>query len=203
MTKHTQDEIVAAHIRAAKITLEAVLGAGSGFAPMIVVERGDETVATITPPMGDGQTIYTFAQIAADSYLADGMILVIDTYATNDLTNPYTMQPWKRGEMEDLAVNHNGVQRGWVRDAIMLLFLTRGGAPAMFTLPYAVTPESRAVTWLDGEVTRKDGYTAGGMMTKVMEPTGMFEDDERPTDRQIKAFLIGLGAEVLEDNEAV
>jgi len=199
MTKHTQEEIVAAHIRAAKITLEAVLGLGAGFAPMIMVMRGGETVVNICPPTGDGQTIYQVAQIAADGYWADEILMVIDTYAAHELINPYTFQPWRRGEMEDLAVNHRGVERGWVRDAIMLLFVSRSGKPEMFTLPYRRA--EGGVTWLEDEEKRSDGYmVAGGMLTRVFEPCGIFPAGKhRPTDAQMQRFLEGIGAEVLAE----
>jgi hypothetical protein len=192
----TDDKFLQAHMGAARITLETVVGLGKSFAPMIMVVRGGETVAHIIPPSGDGQMIHRIAHLAADGYLADEIIIVTDTYSARELFNPYTFKPWQRGELEDLAVNHNGVERGWVRDALMLLFVRRVGKPSMYTLPYR--PVSGVVTWLDDERTSDDSYLAAGLLTTVMEPTGMFKPGEvRPGDEVFTRFLERLGASVL------
>jgi hypothetical protein len=198
-----ESKLMQAHIKAAQITLETVVGAGKQFAPMIMAVRGGATIAHIMPPSGDGQMIYRIGQLAADGYWADEIIVVSDSYSSGEPLNPYTRRPWGRGEMEDLAQNHRGVERGWVRECLTLMFVRRTGNHTMHSMPYI--RDGKDVTWMVEDAktldNREDAHI-GGALSKLMEPSGLFEEGEkRPDDLVFGKFLIALGADVLQADD--
>lgn len=189
--------IVQAHIKAAKMTMELVAASGGDFSPMIVPFRQGQPIVSITPPAGDGHTILRIGQLATEGYRADDIIACIDTYTAGELFNPYTMQPWLPGDMEDLALNHKGVERGWVLDALTVVFVQRMGPPAMYTLPYSRS--ETGVTWLEERARSGDEdsqWQAAGPLTRMMEPIGVFTGLDSPSDELVNRFLTKIGATV-------
>jgi hypothetical protein len=161
--------------------------------------RGNQANVSIKPPSGDGTTIMRIGQLAAEGYRADAMIVCMDTYTAGEMMNPYTMKPWVRGDMEYLATHHDGIARGWVRDALMVLFVRRDGTPSMYTMAYKRT--ETGVEWLSDKPRgggEEDDWHAAGPMTTMMEPLGVFSGLESPSDHLVGRFLSKIGATVEE-----
>lgn len=199
----TSEVAMQAHIRAAQTTMEAVVHASKAFSPMIVVIKDNVPVVHMIPPDGDGAVIQMVSRVAADMFEADEILMISDTYTADEPMNPYTMKPWMRGDMENLAMHHQGVERGWVRDCLMLMFARRSGDHMMHTMPYKVTPdagEGREITWLEPKMLAEgvDGGHVTGLFAGVFEPTGIFESgEERPSVELGMKFLRQMGATVL------
>lgn len=143
-----QEKEFQGHVTAAKTTLEHTAAQGRNFAPMVMVIRDGRMVAQIIPGEGDGAIVAKTARVAAASFGADELLLVNDTYMADgpDRLNPVTGREWQHGDMEDLVHNHDGIAKGWVTEALMVLVTGRDQPDHMASLPYVRHPDG-TVTW--------------------------------------------------------
>lgn len=193
-------EVLSAHLTSARTTLADSVRDGRQFAPMIIVVRGGLMIAQVLPPTGDGGTIQRIAQLCAEGFRADEILLVIDTYlATGHGTiNPITGREYGPDEMADVAVNHDGLAKGWVTECLTVLAVSREGTQTGWSLPY-FREADRTVTWGDP----KNMDDLAGRLTRLYESTPLGGHLE---DREMAFLLAGLEAVVMlaeyEDNRS-
>lgn len=140
------------HIDHAREMLEYSVSEQVGFKPIVNVRRDGRPCALILPrgPGDDPGAVITWVcQLAAELFAADEILIISDTYHSTLTTNPMTGQAWRSGEMEQLATEHNGVEKGWVMDAISLIQVTREPPAAqMVALGYSVQDDGKVI-WSD------------------------------------------------------
>lgn len=195
-----------AHLTAAKELLERTVADDEPFFPSVLVLRDGILIAQIMPPTppegGDpGLTVQRVAQLAADGYGADEVVIVMDTYQCIGEAvgkHPITGQGYVSGDLENLATQHDGIAKGWVTDALTVLVTPRDPAAeaAMWALPY-LRQTDRTVTWGDPDEEIR------GRLTHLYEPTPM---DGRKPDLIATQLLSSIGCTVAlamyEDNRS-
>ena len=144
------DQILDLHVQSARMTLEERTAQGAPFAPMILPFRQNRMIAMIIPPDGDGAQIASTARLAVNGFDADMVLIVSDSYmaATTDMINPVTEKPWNHGDMEDLAANHHGLERGLITECLVVSAIRRGDTTLFRSLPY-VREKDGTVTWAE------------------------------------------------------
>lgn len=110
--------------------------------PMIEVYRGTNPVALIQLLNHERDEILAVVRAAAAGFDADAVTTCFETYAgrQNDTLNPLTGQVWGDGEMQDVAANHDGIAKGWVREALGITAVNRAGDYMFAHLPYHYAP---------------------------------------------------------------
>lgn len=140
------------HARVAKMTFTEMLAENGQFAPMIIAFRQGTMICMAVPGEGAGRVIAATARAMASGFHADSIMITSDTYGANRLDNPLTGERWATGEMEDVALNHDGIAKGWVHEALILNVLAREGRQLLRLLPYLRGSDGRTVTWLDDDI---------------------------------------------------
>jgi hypothetical protein len=104
---------------------------------VVEVYRGGEPAALfgLRP---DRDAMLAVARAAATGLGADVLVVALESWHSTLLKSPVTGKPWAPDEMEELARNHHGRERGWVSDAIVLHVANRAGDFAGAILPYTV-----------------------------------------------------------------
>lgn len=197
-----------AHLAAAKELLTKTTQEDEPFFPAILVMRDGILVAQVIPrPVmgGDpGGTIQRTAQLCADGFGADEIVIIADTYMhcgelASAGTNPVTGQPWAMGDLENLVTHHDGIAKGWVTEALSVLVVPRGEqSRALWTLPYFREPDGKTLTWGDPQ----DESAEGGRLTHVYGQSPL----PKMPDRTVTAMLASVGCAVAlavyEDNRS-
>lgn len=191
---------MSAHLTSARASLETTVADDREFAPMIVVMRGGLMIAQVLPQGGAGGMIQRVAQLCAEGFGADEILLVMDSYlVTGDGISPLTGQEWGTGEMEFAVQHHDALAKGWVTECLTVLAVPREGAFAGWSLPY-FREADRSVTWGDPS----DIAEGEGRLTRLYESTPL--GGRQLPDREMAAVLAGLGAVVMlaeyEDNRS-
>jgi hypothetical protein len=130
--------------------------------------RGDETVAVVSlPPHRDH--MLAAAWYAAAGFSADMLAVTMDTFQTDgtattvdgEMINPHTNKPFEQGDLSDLVQNHEGLEKGWVVEALVTQVLNRAGDDRAGMQPYKIT--GRVVEWLASKLPdeAKDGSYVG------------------------------------------
>jgi hypothetical protein len=130
------------------VTPKALGGEGGAFAPVINAYRGRHCICMAIPGDGDGQRIASTARTMAVGFEADAVAISTDSYVSDHQQNPMTGQPWNYGAMELLADQHDGIARGWVKEALMIAVYRHDGHAVMCELPYVRQPDG-VITWLN------------------------------------------------------
>lgn len=85
--------------------------------------------------------------------------------------NPLTGKEWGKNEMQDVADNHGGIEKGWVSEAICLSAVNRAGDVALATLKYHYVG-GRYLSWEDPiqnfDTGNGDGQALGGFVFDEM-----------------------------------
>lgn len=122
---------------------------------------------------------------AAKGWGADVVAMLLETWQSTLDTNPVTGKPWGPREMTDLAENHDGVAKGWIRDAVSVFAVDRTGEIASDNLLYrwfgnqlVWEPEDR------GPITQHRGYLVDRMRDAMTAPVFDPETEALPGDLQ-------------------
>jgi len=196
-----------AHLAAAKELLIKATREDEPFYPAILVMRRGLLVAQVIPrPVigGDpGATIQRTAQLCADGYGADEIVIIVDTYMhcgeqTSSGTNPVTGQPWAMGDLENLVTEHDGIAKGWVTEALSVLVVPRGEQRrTLWTLPYFREPDG-TLTWGDGQ----DESAEGGRLTHLYGQSPLPQMPDRTVTTMRASVGCAVALAVYEDNRS-
>lgn len=107
--------------------------------PVITCIRGEEVIAMVVVALA-GDEFLRVASVCATGYRPDIMTVAVDTYQAHE-------RPPRPGELNDLADNHDGIARGLVFEALVVLAANRAGDVLVASAPYQVS--GREVTWVD------------------------------------------------------
>lgn len=114
----------------------------------VLAFRGDDLIAQIWPERAvDRDALLGCVLAAAVGFAADVLVTVHETWYATVLENPVTGKAWRAREMQDVAERHDGVARGWVTDAVMVVAYNRAGDLRGRSLPYRVA--GRRLQWLE------------------------------------------------------
>lgn len=117
--------------------------------------RGHEPVSLIImPPDRDAQL--AVARVATSGFDADMLSIAFETWAATLKCNPVTNRRWREGEMQDVARNHDGRAKGWIKDVVFVFVVNRAGDFAEASMPYR--PDADRIHWDKPTV----NYTGGG-----------------------------------------
>ncbi len=157
----------------------------SDIKAMVDVLRGDELIAAVVVGQHERDEILRVFRGCAIGFDADTLALTHESYASatrlpadlDHLTeqdeediersriNPLTGQPWGPGEMQEAAIHHGGLEKGWVHEVLSISCANRAGDIAVTMLPYRYA--SRHVVW--GErLDMPAGMRAEGTMPEAM-----------------------------------
>jgi hypothetical protein len=121
--------------------------------PQICVYRGDELIALVTLFHHQRDEILTAASVCAAGFDADVLSLTFETYAADGKiddpdgghVNPRTGKQWGPGEMQDAAENHQGIEKGWVTEALLITVANRAGDVVAINQSYRY--EGKTLVW--------------------------------------------------------
>lgn len=185
------------HERVARKILEQRVRAGAAFHPMLLGFRDDELlVSVIPPPPGDGDAILSVGTLMSGGFALDQMLLLADTYHSKMRENPVTGERWRHGEMGILAEYHNGMEKGWVTEALVLSLLRRQqSALEMRVIPYRRTAGG-TVSWQSSErLDATEDTAVTGRLTTMMsaDPLGQPVNSREEADREVLDVLAAAG----------
>lgn len=137
--------------RLADETAEAHARADIELGPVVEGFRGNQAVIVLFPHESapGAEEALRACWLAATAFACDTITMTTDTYMAvgdakdgaqaKDMVNPLTGKPWGRGDMQELAMHHRGVERGWITEALMTLAVNRAGDTATATAEYKLT----------------------------------------------------------------
>lgn len=118
--------------------------------------RGNHLVATVML-RPDRDAMLEAAWFASRGFSADVVSVTMETWQRaakfgpdgepESMVNPLTGRPIEQGDLGDLAMNHDGIARGWVVEALVTQVLNRAGDTLAAVQPYRI--EGRQVEWLE------------------------------------------------------
>ncbi len=112
---------------------------------LLLALRDGRTVAALSS--GDLALLLRVARTAAAGYGADAMAVVVEGIFPLVDANPLTGQAWQRGDAEQLWLEHNGAEKGWVAETQILAVAHRTGETSDEGRPFHMVEGS--VTWGD------------------------------------------------------
>lgn len=171
--------------------------------------RGDDLVATVFLPP-DRDAMLEAAWIAARGFSADVIAVTMETYqgtatTTGDdreawdrgeipqMLNPLTGKPLEQGDLTDLALNHDGIARGWVTEALVTQVLNRAGDSKFVTQPYRIV--GREVEWTPLPDTLREDMDSEGFDYRGIVPESLADAMRADTIDQVvaKETLLSMG----------
>lgn len=141
--------------KAARTPRQADLG------PVVQGWRGTEPVALFLPRHIDRDQALIAARAAAVGFGCDIIAVTSDGWApTKDHVeaNPVTGEDWGPGEMQALVEEHQGIERGIIREALTTIVVNRAGDVAGAVRPYLVSPDPAAAGRPRMQVAWEEGY---------------------------------------------
>lgn len=149
--------------------------------------RGHEPIGLARPQAHERDVILHLVRLFAGGFGCDIVATSFDSFmsATPDL-NPHTGKKWEPGQMQDLADNHQGREKGWVLDALMVTVVNRAGDLRVATLPYSFVGDQ--LRW--DEPVIDDPEVDGKMKFTGLVPDKMVEAMMMPTLDVATAGLI-------------
>lgn len=136
---------------------------GTEMPTTLMMFRGTEHVATVIPEGGpDRDKMIRCASLAASGFSADILGLAFETFLTKYRCNPRTNRRWGPNEMQDLATNHEGREKGWVIDAVQVMAYNRAGDCRGRNMAYRVVDDG--VQWDDAYLPPDDVYEFVGVV---------------------------------------
>lgn len=140
--------------------------ADSDLPTALIAYRGTEQVAHVYPLVRQGRdAMVACARVAARGFGLDVLAMVFETFIASSETNPITGQPWRSGELNEVAGQHQGVAKGWVTDTVMVAVYNRAGDSATRLMPYRIV--AKTVVWSDLPVPAEGGRW-GGMVHEAL-----------------------------------
>lgn len=143
--------------RSSKVGTCQKVGKVIDLAPMVIPAREHQPVAVIHLNTSEPRDMLRIAHIATVGYDADQIGLIMEGYVADtlgpngEIVNRLTGKPFEPGEMQDVALNHNGLARGLLYEAVMLVIVERSGDFVWRSLPFRADPGSTTVSWVDFE----------------------------------------------------
>ncbi len=148
--------------------------------PHVCAYRGEDLVAIITLRDHMRDEILNLCGYSAFGFDADVISLVYETYVATSSRggasfdplfgkNPFTRERWKPGDMQDLAKNHGGIEKGWVSESLSVSAVNRAGDVAMRSQNFHY--ENKKLVWDEdtGIITNGGGEEeAVGHLTGLM-----------------------------------
>lgn len=208
------NDVLLSTVGAAKEILVDAVKRGRTLGPSVLVYRGNEQIAIIGLARSNRDDMLSVASVAAYAFEADMLAVVHDTWFAHDPSkNPLTGNDWQPGDMQDLVDNHDGIAKGWVSDAILVVACNRAGDQMQEMIPYRIRKRSRYTTvdWIDKpplpEDVPEDEIISAGVipdaLTEIMGRSSVTQEMAKNTDLgEIgKQMLEALGAEVFRAHQ--
>lgn len=144
---------------------------GTDISSSILVFRGGHMVALVMPEHIDRDLMLAGVDMCAFGFSADVIAVVQEAYFALGPEgplgmNPLTGKPWQNGEMGDVAENHQGRERGWVTDTLLVFAANRAGDVGLRTLPYRVAGAD--LEWLEDPSAGKDDALVSGYIPEFV-----------------------------------
>lgn len=137
--------------------------------------RGGEPVVVLFARDLSRHVVVNLGSAAANGYRCDVVSLVFETWWTSLQTSPVTGRPWAQDELQEVAENHQGREKGWVTDCLMVCVYNRAGDSETGSMAYRAA--GRRVEWLE-EKTGRSGEWGGSVheaMLKIMSATDLVQ----------------------------
>lgn len=141
---------------------------------------------------------------------ADYIAMAVDSWGASQPTNPITGKTWEFGDMDSIARNDLGVERGLVREAISLFGFERDGTEQIADHPYTHDRAARKITWSEPRVGKpsgvgrfprvaREGFARPTMAEEMVArlgppPDGMLDDLIRKTS---VSYALRLGPDII------
>lgn len=171
--------------------------------PIIEVWRGEDPIAVLTLRDIQRNEILHHAHMSVLGFDADALAITFEGYQgvgsafRNPNINPLTGKRWDFDEMQDVAINHDGIAKGWVAENLTTTIVNRAGDLAACHQAYGYR-EGRLVWGRAQSMTTLDeGWEGGGVipraMVKMMEaPSGsvLFPFEQHPVTRDERDVMV-------------
>jgi hypothetical protein len=95
--------------------------------PTVIGWRGDTEVAVMVTMRVDRDEGLRAAHLMAVGFGCDALAFCVDTWSSKDLINPVTGREWAQNEMQDVVEHHQGIERGWILEALNTFVVNRAG----------------------------------------------------------------------------
>jgi hypothetical protein len=191
-------------------------GVAQDIKPVITVQRGDQLIGVTSVHVDvSRETILSAIGTCAVGFAADVVTAAFETLASAhpDNINPMTGHQWRYGEIQDAVEHHEGIARGWVKEAISVTAVNRAGDAAFGYMSYRYVPDvfsgaKLRLRWTGTEtVLSTEGWDAQGYMMErmiemMLDPVIMPNEVEvEPFDRDVldaacARFLLEHGCDV-------
>ncbi|MFT4125641.1 MAG: hypothetical protein QM662_05365 [Gordonia sp. (in: high G+C Gram-positive bacteria)] len=144
------------------------------------------------------------ADVVASGYGADALAVVLEAVLPLVETNPLTGENWRPGEADDVWREHDGAERGWVSECLVIELMTRAGERVAVSQPFRVTGDG--IDWADDVLgiggTGLADVLAGALSRPAVDPATVPDPGEHfvapegaphlPPDRGRIALDVGL-----------
>lgn len=149
--------------------------------PRIEVFRAEDPAATLVVRPDGRDELVALARLATVGFDADVVTMIHEVYLTLPeaaARNPVTGHPWQPGEIGDVVDNHQGIQKGWISEAVAASVTTRAGSYLAGIAPFRFI--GKLLTWPSpaGWLRPDQPYTLGeddGYLT-MADPVGFIPD---------------------------
>lgn len=128
--------------------------------PTVIGWRGDQEVVVMIPMDVDRDDALHAARLAAVGFGCDTLALSVDTWGTSRRTNPVTGKAWGEREMQQVVEQHQGIERGWITEALSTFVVNRAGDVASAWQPYTATRRTNVLGIVSWSIEWGEGRTA-------------------------------------------
>lgn len=136
-----EDEVAGTHVENRVATsINPVIQGWRGLAPVVVMFPVDV----------DRDQALRAAFICATGFGCDTIAMTTDAWTAASDTNPVTGKDWRQGEMQDVVHNHQGIEKGWIKESLTTQAVNRAGDVAGTHQGYTATMRRSAlgiVSW--------------------------------------------------------
>lgn len=101
--------------------------------------RGTEPVVMLMPFQVDRDDGLRAAWVAASGFGCDIITMSMDTWVATTRLNPVTGEKWQQREMQVVARDYDGLENGWITEAINTQAVNRAGDVASVIRHFTVT----------------------------------------------------------------
>jgi hypothetical protein len=143
--------------------------------PTLELWRGAEPVGFAVAHAIDKETGLALCRMLASGMDADMILLANDTIRSTHENNPMTGEPWKAGDMQDLMENHEGLEKGWVKECVSIWAANRAGDHQSANWCYRISgrgTDEVAIEWAELDVLPANSGS-GYIIDKLVEAATM------------------------------
>lgn len=149
--------------------------------PSVLGYRGNEPVVLMISQDVDRNQGLNAVRLAAMGFGCDAVALTTDSWHAKTMTNPVTGKDWGPGEMQIVADEHNGIERGWISEDLMTNVVNRAGDQAFGLDSFVIHQEGYGartrrfrIEWVDNEwddiePDKIEGRVADALVRAMME----------------------------------